>query len=148
MFVHPPTIITTGSLLSGFDWVGQPRIRTNPNPPPNFSTFRSFGGSYRRPFGLYGGGGRGYKYSSQYWPYWGGWGGWPYSYSYYPYYYWNYPSYQYPQEAPEPPPSPSELYDTPLSDADTERYCENLYEPYCSINPSARYCERYSDLCA
>ena len=147
-YVAPPTISTTGNVLSGNDWVGQPRIRTAPDPPPNFSTFRSFGGSYRRPFGLFGKGGRGYKYSSQYGGY-GGYGGYgyPYSYSYYPYYYWNYPSYQYPREAPQQPAAPSELYTKPLSDADKKRYCENLYKPYCGVNPTARYCNRYSDLC-
>lgn len=145
-FVAPPSVITTGT-LSGFDWVGQPRIRTAPNPPPNYSTFRSFGGSYRRPFGLYGGGGRYYKYSRPYWPY-GGY--YPYAFSYYPYYYWSYPSYpsyNYPREAPEPPPPPGELYETPLSKSDKKRYCQNLYEPYCDVAPDSRYCGRYSDLC-
>ncbi len=140
-YVAPPTLLTTGNILSGFDYVGQPRIRTAPDPPPNFSTFRSFGSAYRRPFGLYGGGGRGYRYSRQYWPYYGGYGG------YYPYYYGAYPSYAYPQEAPEPPPPPSELYDEPLSKGDKARYCENLYKPYCAASPSSRYCSRYSDLC-
>ncbi len=147
-YVAPPTLLTTGNLLSGLDYVGQTRIRTAPNPPPNFSTFRSFGSGYRRPFGLYGGGGRGYRYSRQYWPYYPYY--WPYYYPYRNYGSYSYggaPSYTYPQEAPEQPPPPSELYKEPLSPEDKKRYCENLYTPYCTTSPGSRYCNRYSDLC-
>ena len=103
--IAPPNIGTTKFLLSGWDAVGQARIRTNPNPAPNFSTFRSTpGGGYARMnYGGYGGYGRNQSYQWGYpvsysWPWY-----WAAQYPYYSGNYWwpsaynsGYPPYYYP----------------------------------------------------